>query len=88
MNLRCGMDPQPEKNVSAQLKAVAVITLAVITGLLIWLPASRRFLLGVGIAILICVVIGIVVAAILHLWHKHKPLKDEDIESKRPLGLQ
>ena len=82
------MEPQPESNISAQLKAAAVIAIAVIIGLLIWLPASRRFLLGVGIAILICVVIGIVVAAILHLWHKRKPLKDEDVESKRPLGLQ
>lgn len=82
------MEPQPESNISGQLKAAAVIAIAVIIGLLIWLPASRRFLLGVGIAILICVVIGIVVAAILHLWHKRKPLKDEDVESKRPLGLQ
>ena len=82
------MEAQPQSNTSAQLKAAAVIAIAVITGVLIWLPASRRFLLGVGIAILICVAIGIVVAAVLHLWHQHKPLKDEDVESKRPLGLQ
>ena len=82
------MDPQPQSKISAQLKAAAAIGLAVITGVLIWLPAARRFLLGVAIAILICVAIGVLVAAILHLWHKYKPLKEEDVESKRPLGLQ
>lgn len=82
------MEPQPQTKIGMQVKVLAVIIVAVITGLLIWLPASRRLLLGVGIAILICVAIGIVVAAILHLWHKHKPLKDEDVETKRPLGLQ
>jgi O-antigen/teichoic acid export membrane protein len=82
------MQPQPQSKIGIQVKLLAVIIIAAITGLLIWLPASRRFLLGVGIAFLICVAIGIVVAAILHLWHKHKPLKDQDIETKRPLGLQ
>jgi O-antigen/teichoic acid export membrane protein len=82
------MQLQPQSKIGIQVKLLAVIIIAVITGLLIWLPASRRFLLGVGIAVLICVAIGIVVAAILHLWHKHKPLKDDDIETKRPLGLQ
>ena len=82
------MEQQPEPKIPVRLKTFAVIIIAVITGLLIWLPASRRFLLGVAIAILICVAIGVIVAAILHLWHKHKPLKDEDVETKRPLGLQ
>jgi uncharacterized iron-regulated membrane protein len=82
------MEQQPEPKIPVRLKTFAVIIIAVITGLLIWLPASRRFLLGLAIAILICVAIGVIVAAILHLWHKHKPLKDEDVETKRPLGLQ
>jgi hypothetical protein len=79
---------QPEEPKSSfQLRALLFIILVTIIALVIWLPASRRFLLGVGIAILICVVIGIVVAGILRLWHKFKPLKEENVEHKRPLGL-
>jgi len=48
--------------------------------LLIWLPAYRWFFL-------ISVGIGLVVAAILYFWHKFKPVREEDIEPKRPLGL-
>lgn len=77
-----------EPKLSFQLKAAVVIALVTVAGLVIWLPASRRFLLGVGIALLICVVIGIVVAGILRLWHQHKPVKKENVEHKRPLGLE
>jgi hypothetical protein len=81
--------PQPdEPKIGFQFKALVVIVVVTIAGLLIWLPASRRFLLGVGIAVLICVVIGIVVAGILQQWHKRKPLKEENVEHKRPLGLE
>ncbi len=54
--------------------------LAVVLILLIWLPAYRWFFL-------ISVGIGLVVAAILYFWHKFKPVREEDIEPKRPLGL-
>jgi hypothetical protein len=57
-----------------------VAAVAVVLILLIWLPAYRWFFL-------ISVGIGFVVAGILFLWHKFKPLEDEDIEHKRPLGL-
>ena len=31
--------------------------------------------------------IGLVVAAILFLWHKFRPIREEDVHNKRPLGL-
>ena len=48
--------------------------------LLIALPAYRLFFL-------ISVLIGLVIAGGLTLWHKLHPIKEEDIEPKRPLGL-
>ena len=81
--------PQPEEPRSSfQLKLLVAIVVITVAALLIWLPASRRFLLGIGIAVLICIVIGLVVAGILRLWHRYKPLKEENVEHKRPLGLQ
>lgn len=80
--------PQPDQaKASFQVKAAIVITIVTITGLAIWLPESRRFLLGIGIAILICVLIGVVVAGILRVWHRYKPVNEENVEHKRPLGL-
>jgi hypothetical protein len=29
----------------------------------------------------------VLVAGILFLWHKYRPLKDKDVENKHPLGL-
>jgi uncharacterized membrane protein YqjE len=57
-----------------------LVAVAVLLILLIWLPAYRWFFL-------ISVSIGVVVAAILYLWHKFRPVREEDIERKRPLGL-
>jgi hypothetical protein len=31
--------------------------------------------------------VGIVVAGGLFLWHKLRPVKDDDVENQRPLGL-
>jgi len=78
----------PDPKVSFEFKAATVVAAAAIVGLLIFLPGSRRFLLAIGIAVLICVAIGVVVAAILYLWHRRKPVKEENVESKRPLGLE
>jgi hypothetical protein len=57
-----------------------LVALGVVVILLISFPAYRLFFaISVGI--------GIVVAGGLFLWHKLRPLKEEDIENKRPLGL-
>jgi len=56
------------------------VALAVVLILLIGLPAYRWFFL-------ISVGIGIIVFAALYLWHRYRPLREEDVEQKRPLGL-
>jgi hypothetical protein len=53
---------------------------AVVVGVAIAFPAYRIF-------ILLSLGIGVVVAVILYLWHRFRPLKEEDIHNKRPLGL-
>lgn len=59
----------------------ALITAALIVAItLIWLPAYRFFLA-------ISVAIGILVAGGLFLWHKYRPVREEDVNNKRPLGL-
>ena len=55
---------------------VGAIAVAVI---LIMLPAARWFFL-------VSVAVGVIVAGGLHLWHKYRPLKEEDVD-KRPLKL-
>jgi uncharacterized membrane protein YqjE len=57
-----------------------LVAIAVVSVLLIMLPAYRWFFV-------ISVAIGIVVAAILYFWNKYKPIKEEDVDHKRPLGL-
>jgi hypothetical protein len=57
-----------------------VVAIAVVAILLIALPAYRLFFL-------ISVLIGIMIAGGLTLWYRLHPLKEEEIENKRPLGL-
>jgi MFS family permease len=58
-----------------------IVAAGVVVILLIALPAYRWFFL-------ISVGIGLVVAGILFLWYRFRPVKEEDIENnKRPLGL-
>lgn len=57
-----------------------VIAAAIIITVLIAFPAYRVFFL-------ISVGIGILVAGILYLRNKYRPISDKDIENKRPLGL-
>jgi 4-amino-4-deoxy-L-arabinose transferase-like glycosyltransferase len=57
-----------------------VVAIGVVAALLIALPVYRWFFL-------ISVGIGLVVAAILFLWHKLKPIQEKDLGNKRPLGL-
>lgn len=59
----------------------ALITAAlVVASTLIWLPAYRIFFaISVGV--------GVLVAGGLFLWHKFRPVRQEDVNNKRPLGL-
>jgi len=57
-----------------------VIAAALIAGVLIAFPAYRVFFaISLGI--------GIIVAGILYLRNKYRPIRDEDVDNKRPLGL-
>jgi hypothetical protein len=60
--------------------AALLAALAVIVILLVALPAYRIFFL-------ISVLIGLVIASGLTLWHKLRPIKETDVHNKRPLGL-
>jgi hypothetical protein len=57
-----------------------IVAIGVVVGVSITFPAYRWF-------ILISVGIGLVAAGILSFWHRFRPLKEDDIEKKRPLGL-
>ena len=75
------MDPDPQPRSYFRGASGLIAVLAVIAILVLWLPAYRWFLL-------ISTAIGILVASALYLWHKFKPLKEEDVNNKRPLGLE
>jgi len=76
------MEPPLQSEPKHFLRGAAglVIAVGVVAVLLIALPAYRWFFL-------ISLGIGLVVAGGLFLWHKLKPIKEEDVENKRPLGL-
>lgn len=61
-------------------KAGLLVAVGVVVGLLIGFPAYRWFFaISVGI--------GVLVALILFLWHKLRPVRVEDVEDKHPLKL-
>jgi hypothetical protein len=63
------------KGTTGLLVAVVVVVL-----LLIEFPAYRLFF---GISVLI----GLAIAGGLTLWYRTHPIKDVEVENKRPLGL-
>lgn len=76
-----GSNPEPPPaRVSLKGTAGLVVAIAVVIILLISFPAYRWFFaISVGI--------GLGVALILFIWHKLRPIREEDVENKRPLGL-
>jgi hypothetical protein len=73
-------EPRPRLSLGLQGSAALLVAIAVVAILLITLPAYRLFFL-------ISVLIGLVIAGGLALWHRMHPIKDVDVENKRPLGL-
>jgi hypothetical protein len=73
-------DRKSRLSLGLQGSAALLVALAVVAILLITLPAYRIFFL-------ISVLIGVVIAGGLALWHKLRPIKDVDVENKHPLGL-
>ncbi|MGC1785941.1 MAG: hypothetical protein WA718_04310 [Terriglobales bacterium] len=76
------MQPESGSRSRFSLKgsAALIVAIAVVAILLITLPAYRWFFL-------ISVLIGVVIAGGLALWHKLHPIEEQDVEHKRPLGL-
>ena len=71
---------RPRFSLGLQGSAALVAAIAVVAILLITLPAYRLFFL-------ISVLIGLVIAGGLALWYRLHPIKDVELENKRPLGL-
>jgi hypothetical protein len=70
----------PEAGGFLRGKAGLIIAAVVVVLLFVGLPAYRLLFVA-------SVVVGIIVAAILFLWNKYHPVKEADVNSKRPLGL-
>jgi MFS family permease len=73
-------DLQGESRKFLQGASGLVITLLIVGILLIALPAYRWFFL-------VSVLLGLAIAGLLLLWHKLRPIKEDDVNHRRPLGL-
>jgi len=76
------MGPESGKRGGFSLRgsAALVVAVGVVAILLIALPAYRWFFL-------FSVLVGLVIAGGLALWHRLRPISEKDVEHKRPLGL-
>jgi len=75
------MEPSiPESTGFLRGKAGLIIAVVVVVLLFVGLPAYRWLFVG-------SVVVGLIVAGILFLWNKSHPVKEADVNNKRPLGL-
>jgi hypothetical protein len=73
-------DPVTTRGFGVKGRTGLLAAAAIVAVLLVSFPAYRVFfLLSLGI--------GVVIAGGLYLYHRVRPLKEEDIENKRPLGL-
>ena len=70
----------PPMRIQMKGRTGLLIAAAIITAVLVGFPAYRVFFA-------ISVAIGVIVAALLYLRNKYRPIREEDVETKRPLGL-
>jgi len=70
----------PQMTIRVKGTTGLVIAAALIIVFLIYVPPYRKFFL-------ISLGLGVVIAAILYLRNKYFPVKEKDVENKRPLGL-
>jgi hypothetical protein len=73
--------PAPQSPGIVKGKTGLIAAALVVLVLVIAFRAFRWFLL-------ISAAIGIIVAGMLFLWHKLRPVKEEQVDNKHPLGLQ
>jgi Na+-translocating ferredoxin:NAD+ oxidoreductase RnfD subunit len=71
--------PRVQGSLWTKGKVGIILGTIVIIGLLIWVPVIRWFLA-------ISVVVGLIMAAIIHWWNEHHAVKPED-EGEIRLGL-
>jgi hypothetical protein len=70
----------PRVSINVKGTTGLIVAAVIIAAVLVSFPAYRVFFaISVGI--------GVIVAGILYLRNKYRPITDEDIENKRPLGL-
>jgi hypothetical protein len=70
----------PSARIYSKGKVSLVIAICLVAAVLIFFPAYRLFFaVSVGL--------GLVFAAILYLRNKYSPVKEPEIDNKRPLGL-
>lgn len=76
------MEPEARRPFGFSLKGSAglIVAILVVAVLLIMLPAYRWFFV-------ISVLIGLIIAGGLSLWHRLHPIKEAEVHNKRPLGL-
>jgi hypothetical protein len=66
-------------------KAGSLLMILFVIVLVVAFPAYRRlFLSAAGISI----AIGLAIAGGLMFWHRLRPLKEDDIHNRKPLGLE
>lgn len=70
----------PRMSISVKGTTGLIVAAVIMIAVLIGFPAYRLFL-GISLGI------GIVVALILHLRNKYRPIREQDVDNKRPLGL-
>jgi len=75
------MDPNPESGKSTFRGATGLIVAVVVVAILLVAFPAYRWFFAISLGM------GLIVAAVLFLWHKLRPIRDEDVENKRPLGL-
>jgi len=71
---------QPRFGFGLRGSAALIAAIAVVALLLVAFPAYRWFFLT-------SVTIGCVIAVGLAVWHRRHPIREKDVENKRPLGL-
>ena len=70
----------PRMTINVKGTTGLVIAAAIMIAVLVAFPAYRVFLaISLGI--------GILVALVLRLRNKYRPIREEDVDHKRPLGL-
>jgi hypothetical protein len=74
----------PSTRVYSKGRVSLIVALGVVGAFLIFFPAYRLFF---AVSVGLSVGLGLIVAALLYLRNKYAPIKEAEIDNKRPLGL-